>query len=79
MSAPRHRVAQVKVSLLIRYGRPNAVEFEACYNIVLRQKICSKTSLFLDSMRYGIRCELANKHICMRFPVTETVLYGGGR
>lgn len=69
MSAPRHRVAQVKVSLLVRSVRPNAVECEACYNIVLRQKVRSKKLWFLDSLPYGIQCELAYKHICMRFRV----------
>lgn len=69
MSTPRHRVKRVKESLLVRYGRPNAVDFEACYNIVLRQKIRSKKLWFLDSLPYGIQCELAYKHICMRFLV----------
>lgn len=69
MSAPRHRVKRVKVSLLVRSVRPNAVECEACYNIVLRQKGRSKKSWFLDSLPYGIQCELTYKHICMRFLV----------
>lgn len=69
MSAPRHRVKRVKVSLLIRYGRPKAVDCEACYNIMLRQKNCSNNLLFADSLPYGIQSELAYKHIFMRFPV----------